>query len=207
LAFDGTSGGRVYHVELAGFMSSFKDYILPGTTGAVSGSHTSVGRGGEINSNLELFKNFRLIENTFFSNGGGRYLFGSAPDLAVRPDGSISLINSYSTMDGFEDQITRKTLLAMYYGGIYIKKDAITNADGTVTAGYGYPNSGGTQNRYIQEITFDWIQTLWKNKNYGALSLINQYSYVFREPWSVTGTAPRQAHDSIVYVDVRYTLP
>ncbi|MBV9265129.1 MAG: hypothetical protein JO061_03065 [Acidobacteriaceae bacterium] len=214
LAIDGTPGGRAMHFEVAGVVRGFKDYLLPGVGGSagVAGSHTAVGGGGEINSNLEVFKNFRLIENVFFSDGGGRYIFGSAPDFVVRPSGAISPLRADSTVDGFEAQVTPNTLLAMYYGGLYIGKDVVIDANGKTPVGYGYATSAGTQNRYVQELTFDWVQTLWKNKNYGALSLINQYSYVFREPWYVApGTAaaggPRQAHTNMIWVDLRYTLP
>jgi hypothetical protein len=84
-------------------------------------------------------------------------------------------------VDGIEAQVTPKTLLAAYYGGVYVGRN--TARDTTVKTPYplvGYGNTAGTQNRDIQEVTFDWIQTLWKSKNYGALSLINQYSYIFR---------------------------
>jgi hypothetical protein len=228
VAFDGGPAGHSAHLEVAGFVSGFKDYILPSSaTGAiVAGSHTAFGGGGEINSNIELFKNFRFIENVFLSDGGGRYLFGEAPDLIVRPDGSISLLKAASTVDGFEAQISPKTQLAVYYGGIYVGRDeafdpkavsktAATSASPTTPlfVGYGYPGFSGyagpsaTQNRQIQEITFDWTQTLWKNKNYGSLSLINQYSYVLREPWAVASGSPKQAHTNMVWINLRYTLP
>ena len=47
-------------------------------------------------------KNFRLITNNYWSDGGGRYLFGNAPDLMMRSDGSISPIHSGGTIEGFE---------------------------------------------------------------------------------------------------------
>ncbi len=128
----------------------------------------------------------------------------------IRPDGSLGLIRSASTVDGFEYQATPNTLFAAYYGGVYTGRNVTYDPDATGTApsfaGYGYKGAPSTQNRDIQEITFDWVQTLWKNKNYGALSLINQYSYLFREPWYY-GTGPRQAHSNMVWINLRYTLP
>jgi hypothetical protein len=62
-------------------------------------------------------------------------------------------------------------------------------------------------NRSLQEATFGIIPTLWSNPSYGKLQLITQYSYVLRAPWFVTTGAPRDAHNSMVYVDLRYTLP
>ncbi len=54
--------------------------------------------------NWEAVKNFRLVSNNFWSDGGGRYLFGQAPDVIVRPDGSPSPVHSGSMIQGFEAQ-------------------------------------------------------------------------------------------------------
>jgi hypothetical protein len=227
-AYDGGGEGHAAHFEVAGFVSGFKSYILPslGTGQVVPGSHTAFGGGGEVNSNIELFKGFRLVENLFASDGGGRYLFGSAPDFIVRPNGQLSLVKSYSTVDGIEWLAKPNTQLSVYYGGMYVAQNtgydpkAISTKLATTATpatplliGYGYPQIPGfagpsvTQNRTIQEITFDWTQTLWKNKNYGALALINQYSYVFRNPWYVPNGAPREAHGNMIWINLRYTLP
>jgi hypothetical protein len=211
-AYDGHAGDKLEHVEIAGLVSGFKDYVPTTISSAIPGTHSAVGFGGSLNFNLELVKNFRVISNNFISDGGGRYIFGQAPDFVVRPNGNISPVHADSTVDGFEAQITPKTLIAMYYGGIYIGKNVVFDNTATgstlakpVYAGYGYP--GSTSNRDGQEITFDWVQTLWKNANYGALSLINQYSYLFKEPWAMQPGGLRQAHTNIVYVNLRYTLP
>jgi hypothetical protein len=211
-AYDGHAGDKTEHVEVAGLVSGFKTYVPTGTPFALPGSHTAVGYGVSLNLNLELVKNFRIVSNNFFSDGGGRYVFGAGPDFVVRPDGSISPVHTSSTVDGFEAQVRPNTLLAAYYGGVYIGKNVVfdNSAAGSTLArpvyvGYGYP--GSTSYRDGQEITFDWVQTLWKNKNYGALSLINQYSYLMKEPWVIPTAGPRQAHSNIFYVDLRYTLP
>jgi hypothetical protein len=211
-AFDGHAGDKAEHLEIAGLVSGVKDYVPTTVTTALSGPHTAIGYGGEINSNLEIAKNFRIIENAFFSDGGGRYVFGAGPDFVIRPNGAISPVRTYSTVDGFEAQITKSDLIAAYYGGVYIGKNAIFDNTATgstlakpVYVGYGYPGSGSYRDG--QELTFDWVRTLWKNKNYGALSLINQYSYVFKEPWYRQTGGLRQAHSNIVYIDLRYTLP
>jgi len=213
-AYDAHPGDRTFHVEAAGLITGFKDYVMTGTKApAVVGSHTAVGYGGEFNANLELFKGVHLVENAFASVGGGRYIFGMAPDLIVRPDGSIAPSHSYSTLDGIEAQVAKNTLLTAYYGGAYVAREVTfdPNAPGStlqkpVYAGWGYQGSTGF-NRYIQQATFGWVQTLWKNSNYGALALINQYSYLWREPWYVSAGAPKQAHTNMVYIDLRYTLP
>jgi hypothetical protein len=90
---------------------------------------------------------------------------------------------------------------------VYVGRDALYDPTATKPTYVGYGYSGSAQNRDIQEVTFDWVQTLWKNKNYGALALINQYSYLLREPWTIASGSPNKPHDSIVYIDLRYTLP
>jgi len=34
-----------------------------------------------------------------------------------------------------------------------------------------------------------------------------QYSYLFRNPWSVPAAGPSSAHTNMVYLNLRYTLP
>jgi len=41
----------------------------------------------------------------------------------IRADGSISPIHSGGTVDGFEAQVTKNTLLYAYYGGLYIGRN------------------------------------------------------------------------------------
>ena len=216
-AFDGHAGDKLMHVEVAGLVSGFKNYILPGTVAGVSGSHSTLGFGGEVNANLEIVKNVHVIANTFFSDGGGRYIFGLAPDVVVRPDGSISSVHSYSTVDGLEFQVGKNSQLAFYYGGAYVGRNISfdptasgSTLDKPAYSGYGFaataPNSP-LFNRAVQEITADYTRVLWKNANYGALSLINQYSYLIRDPWSVAPGAPKSAHTNLVYINLRYTLP
>src|SRR5208282_3983077 len=128
-------------------------------------------------------------------DGGGRYIFGQAPDLIAEANGNISLIHSASTVSGFE--ITqKKTLIYAYYGGIYIVRNtAIDTTEKLV--GYGIPGTtSGNQNRAIQEATFGFNQGIWKSPKYGAVNLMGQYSYLVRDPWNVnvTATSPSNAN-------------
>jgi hypothetical protein len=199
LAFDPNS--RI-HVEIAGMERTFKDWNP--VTGVYS---TKAGGAGSINASLEVVKNFRLITTNFWSDGGGRYLFGNAPDLVVRADGSISPIHSSGTVDGFEAQVTKKTLLYAYYGGIYISRNVAIDANGTSLVGYGYTKSANSQNRTVQEGTFGFNQTLWKDPKYGAINFMGQYQYTSRNPWYVAVGAPKSAHDNTIYFNLRYLLP
>src|SRR5262249_11761741 len=120
IAFDPKVGGKLMHIEFAGIARSFKVF-----NPANNSKFTTTGGGGSVNLNLEIFKGFRLISNNFYSDGGGRYLFGNAPDLVIRGDGSISLIHSYGVVEGFEAQAGKNTLLFGYYGGAYIQKNVV----------------------------------------------------------------------------------
>jgi hypothetical protein len=199
LAFDPVSQ---VHFEIAGIERTFKDWN-PNT----NVYFTKVGGGGSFNGNFEIAKNFRLITNNYWSDGGGRYLFGQAPDLMVRSDGSISPIHAGGTIQGFETNAGKNTLLYAYWSGVYIGKDTGLDANGTSLIGYGYHGSANSQDRYIQEITFGFNQTIWKDAKWGAVNVMGQYAYIFREPWYVAANAPKSAHDNTVFLNLRYTLP
>jgi hypothetical protein len=195
---------QIMHVEAGALIRSFKDTI-PVSGHYVSNTATSVS--GTVNANLEVVKNVRLIANTFFGQGGGRYIFGLSPDIIVRADGTISPLHSYSTVDGIEANVTKNTLINAYYGGVYIGRQIALDADGHTPIGYGTARAGVNDNRTIQEYTIGLTQTLWKSPNYGALAIINQYSYLTRNPWAVATGSPKAAHTNLYYIDLRYTLP
>ena len=215
-AFDWKPYGHAAHVEVSGLVRSFKDFnSLAGRTA----TNTITGGGGSINANFELFNNFRLIGNSFYSCGGGRYIFGLGPDVVVRPNGTLSCVHSGSGVGGFEWQTTPQYLFAAYYGGAYYQRNfGFLPATGTPTprcdgrvgftcVGFGFPGSPNTANRAVQEATFDFIPTLWSSPYYGKLQLIAQYSYLTRAPWFVAPGTPKNAHLSMIYLDVRYVLP
>jgi hypothetical protein len=199
LAFDPASR---FHVEVGALERQFKLWNPTNTT-----KYSSTGAGGFVNLNVQLLKGFRFLTNNFFSDGGGRYIFGQVPDLVVRPDGSPSPIHTASTVTGFE--FTKgNAFFYGYYGGIYVLQDVIIDTNGKLV-GYGWAGAGAptSQNRTIQEGTLGFNQTLWKDARYGALNLMGQYSYLTRNPWSVATGAPRAALLNMVFLNLRYTLP
>ncbi len=204
LAFDPTK--RV-HFEVAGLVRDFKVYNL--TTGQPTSGQTfsKIGAGGSVNGNFELFPNFRLVTNNFLSDGGGRYIFGQAPDLIIRADGSISPIHTVSTVDGFEATVAKKTLLYAYFGGLWIDKNVALDANGTTKIGYGFLGSANSQNHIEREYTFGINQTIWKDARYGAINVMGQYEYLTRNPWYIALNALNHASDSTIYFNLRYTLP
>jgi hypothetical protein len=197
LAFDPVSK---FHFELGGLERVFKIY-----NSATNTSFTKAGAGGFVNLNFELFKGFRILTNNFWSDGGGRYIFGQAPDLIVRADGTISPIKAGSTVSGFE--FTHgKTFLYGYFGGLYVWKNLALDASTPAKViGYGVP-SNPAQNRFIGEETIGFNQTIWRDAKYGALNFMGQYSYLARNPWTFT-TGGEDAHLNMVFLNLRYTLP
>ena len=196
-----------FHFEVGGIERTFKDWNPNTGTALGAGQHfTSIGGGVLVGANAEIFKGFRLITTNSWGDGIGRYLFGQAPDLIVRSNGSLSLVHAAGTVDGFEATV-KNWLFYAYYGGIYIDRNVALDANGTSLIGYGYTGSANSQNREIQEITFGWNQTLWRNPRYGAINMITQYEYLLRAPWYVAPNNPKGTHDNTIYVDIRYTLP
>lgn len=215
-AWDAKVGDRNMHFELAGVVRSFKVFnslATPATTNTITGG------GGSANVNLELVKNFRVIGNSFYSYGGGRYIFGLGPDVIVRPDGTLSGVHSGSGIGGFEWQANPKYMLYGYYGGAYFQRNfgllassatpapSCNGVSGFTCVGFGFPGSSNSANRAVQEGTFGIIPTLYSNPNYGKLQIITQYSYLTRAPWFVAAGSSKNAHTSLIYADVRYTLP
>ncbi len=203
LAFDPIS--RV-HFEIAGIERTFKTWNTTTGTPASGQYSTKAGGGGAINANFELVKNFRLVTNNYWSDGGGRYIFGQAPDVVVRSDGSVSPIHSGGMVQGFEATVG-KFLLYGYYGGIYVGRNVAIDANGTSLVGYGYRGSANSQNRAIQEVTFGFNQTIFKDAKLGAVNIMGQYAYLTRDPWYVATNAPKATHDNTIFFNVRYTLP
>jgi hypothetical protein len=201
-----------YHFELGGVERQFRVAVNSTTATTSPIVNQSLTAGGAFgNFNVQLFNGFRVIVNTYWSQGGGRYIFGTVPDVIVQPDGSLSGIRASSTVSGFE-YTHKNTLLYSYYGGLYAAKD-VGFLNGT-EYGYGVDaTSAGnyasavSQNRTIQEITMGFNQTMWRDAKYGALNFMGQYSWLSRNPWGVLPGQPNEANLNLVFLDLRYTLP
>ena len=200
IAFDPTPR---FHGEVAGIVRSFK--IINPNAVALGQYDRKTGGGVQVGLNGEIVKNFRLISTNYWSDGGGRYLFGQAPDVIVHADGTLGLVHSGGTVDGFEWRL-KNLLLYSYYGGIYISRNVAIDAGGK-PVGYGYTGSPNSQNRNIQEITFGFNQTIWANPRYGAVNAMGQYEWLNRDPWFVAVASPKATHDNAIYFNLRYTLP
>jgi hypothetical protein len=210
LAFD---PNKHVHIEIGGVERNFKVWD-PGTAAGVdapavtAGDFSKQGGGGFLNINVEVLKGFRLLTNNFWSDGGGRYIFGQAPDMVINANGTITPLHSASTVTGFE-YTNKNTLLFGYYGGIMIGRDGVIDSNGKLV-GYGYTGSSAGNNRTIQELSLGLNQTVWKHAKYGAVNFIAQYAHVVRDPWYIAPASPANplnATNDGLYLDLRYTLP
>lgn len=216
-AYDARPFAHALHLEAAGLIRSFRvlNDLNPGPT-----TDVITGGGGSINANFEVLRNLHLIANSFYSDGGGRYAIGLGPDVIVKPNGTLSAVHSGAGLAGLEYQATAKNMFYAYYGGAYFERNygflpsaATSSCNGLASftcVGFGFPGSANTSNRAVQEASAGYIPTLWSSENYGRVQIITQYSYVVRSPWSIpvtTGQNPKNAHMSMVYLDIRYTVP
>ena len=215
IAVDPNPAGHAIHLEAYGLFRTFRINTFNGTNNL--GNTTIHGAAGSFNSNFEIFKNFKIFETAFYSSGGGREIGNTnVPDFIVTPAANatsqlgLSPVHSDAGILGLEYQATPKFMVYGYYGYVYIGRNfSLTGcgAGGKSFCGYGFSGSSNSNDRNVQEPTIGFIPTFWRNPNYGALSLITQFSYLSRAPWVVAKGAPKNAHLGMAYIDLRYTLP
>lgn len=234
-AYDNVFGGRNFHAEIGGLLTTVKVVNLP-VGGTVFTPHSSVGGGVEGGLNFDLYRdaqgrNLRFIGSVLWGNGIGRYFGGLAPQAVIVPIETgptaftvdISKVHSGGIFTGFEFHPAARTQFGVYYGGVYAQRNAFMDVTSPVVTlapcnpgdvapfhpciGFGGHNSPNSANRAVQEATLDWTQTFWKNPQYGSVQLITQWSYLTRAPWFVALGAPKNAHLFMSYVSLRYLLP
>jgi hypothetical protein len=215
IAYDRNFSGRYFHVEVTGFLTGAHAAVKPIGENSFS-THSAVGGGGQIAANYELLPKLTLLGNAFWSDGGAHYLVATGPQLVVRPnaigtDVSLSMLHAGAGSAGLEWKASPHNAFAVYYGLDYYGRnffpDTTNTAHPGAIIGFGGPGSPNTNNRTIQQYTFDWIGTLWTDPKYGAVQFYTQYSYLTRAPWFIAPGDPKNAHLSMVYAGVRYVLP
>ena len=207
--------GRHFHGEVTGLFTGAHASAMP--VGSTSfQSPATFGGGGQIAANYEFLPKLVFLVNAFWSDGGAHYLVATGPQLVVRPnaagtDVGLSMVHAGAGSAGLEWNANEKVAFAVYYGADYYGRnffvDTTNTAQPGTIIGFGGPGSPNTNNRAIQQVTFDWLQTFWKQKRYGALQSYVQYSYLTRAPWFVAPGNPRNAHLNMVYFGLRYVLP
>ncbi|HYL92351.1 MAG TPA: hypothetical protein VEW69_04270 [Alphaproteobacteria bacterium] len=237
IAYDNTFGnGQHFHFEAGGLLTSVKITNVP-IGGITFVTHKTVGGAGEAAFNVDVVKGFRVLANGLWGQGAGRYMIGLGPQAVVRPiqmtpttfDIEPSMVKGGAGLVGFELQPSNmpNSQFGAYYGGVYLQRNAFPDTTSPIVlpptalvscqsnqpaqnkpcVGFGGTNSPNSANRAIQEASFDWTQTLWKNPQHGALLFITQTSYLTRSPWFVAAGAPKNAHLMMGFVSLRYVLP
>ena len=173
ITYDRDFSGRHFHAELSGLFTGAHAAVKP--IGASSfTSHGAVGWWRADRRKLRITRTLTLLGNGFWSDGGAHYLVGTGPQLVVQPNAagtnvSLSMLHAGAGSAGLEWRASPKVAFAVYYSADYFSRDFF--ADTTNTAhpgtiiGYGGPGSPNTNNRAIQQITFDWLQTFWKSQD------------------------------------------
>jgi hypothetical protein len=214
-AWDNDVNGKHMHFEAGGFITSAKITNLP-IGGTSFDHHSKIGGTFHGAFNFELAKGFRVVANGMWGSGDGRYLIGFGPQAVVFPNAAgtnidISMVHAGSAIVGSEIQAGKKTLFGFYYGGMYFQRNAFPDTTSPLVVkpiiGFGGINSPNSANRALQEGSFDWTQTFWRNPQYGAVQLVTQTSYVTRAPWFVALGAPKNAHLMMGFVSLKYILP
>src|SRR5579864_2998243 len=215
VTYDREFSGRHFHAEAVGLVTGAHASVKPVGQDSFK-QHSAVGGGGDFAANYELLPKLVLLGNIFCSDGGAHYLVATGPQLVVRPnlagtDISLSMVHAGAASAGLEWRATEKEAFAVYYGADYFGRnffpDTTNTAEPGTIIGYGGPGSPNTNNRAIQQATFDWLNTFWKDTRYGALQSYIQYSYLTRAPWFIAPDTPKNAHLSMVYFGLRYILP
>jgi hypothetical protein len=202
VAVDSGSTGHPVHVELAAMTNQFAFY-----NPATGQRFSSRGAGVSVNAAADLVKGLTVLTANYYSDGGGRFIFGEGPSLIIQGNGAPSLIHSMSTLDGLEYQATRNLKLWTYYGGTYIGRNVAIDPANGQPVGYGYTGSPDNHNRSIQEVTGGFTRAFDLKPGYGTLLFIGQCSWIVRHPWYIAPTRPTGADVNLFYLTFRYVLP
>jgi len=202
-SFDGKPrGDRSIHFDVGTVSRVFRSW----NGRSVYGKEHAFGWGVGTNFSVELTQGVRFVLQGFAGAGAGRYIGGLAPDVVVRPNGTISPIHSYSWVSGIEVAPNKTTGLYAYYSGVYAQRNSVLNSDGVCCVGFGYPGANTNADRLIEELTAGYSKVLWNFENVGSVQWGVQYAYQWLEPW-VIGTGPSSAKQNMVFAQMRYNLP
>ena len=220
------------HYEVFGIVRNFRDRIYPNaaaTTPSAAGAVNSKVTGGGIGANarVTVAKKVDLGLHVFGGNGVGRYGTGGLPDVTVRPDGRLVLLQSFQSIATLEVHAKHWD---WYFngGGEFVGKSWNLNDAGR-PVGYGSPlfnNTGcnaetlpaaasgyapGTpascvgHTRNLLEFTGGfWFKPY--NGPKGRIQFGPQYSYLVRNTWSGMGAQP-SAIENMVFTSFRYYIP
>lgn len=191
-----------FHIDVGGVLRVFRHRVAPYDSGE---SFKTTGGGANVNLRFTPVPSTRLILQSAFGSGLGRYVGGVVPDAAFRADGSISLIGTTSWVGGIEQKLGSTYSLGGYYSGVVIDNNYSVDTDGGFI-GYGFPGSTNSNNRKVDEITATFGWQVVNSPTRGSVQLGLQTSWLSRTPWDQT-IGPRSADAIAFYAQLRYNLP
>ena len=190
------------HLEVAGLVNRFAFYNPMNNR-----SFDIVGGGVTFTALVKPTRHLTLITSNYYTNGGGSYIFGEAPDLIIQANGAPSLLPAGSTVDGIEYTPKPKWIFFSYYGGTWIDRISTFDPATSQPVGYGYEGSPNSQNRTVQEVSAGFHHIFFQNPNYGTFRFSCQFSWINRHAWYVAPGQPSDANFSMMYFGFRYFLP
>ena len=188
------------HVDVGGVVRVFRHTVAP-----YDDDFKDVGGGASINARYNVSTGTKLLMQTGFGSGFGRYIGGMVPDAAFRRDGSISTISTMSWVGGVEQKISPRVSLAGYYSGLDTDANFDLDTDGSYI-GFGFPGSSNSNNRKIQEITGTASYQFVRSPDRGSGQFNLQASWLKRDP-SSPGNGLSSAKAFLFFAQIRYNLP
>ena len=202
ITFDPKAGSRSMHFAVAGLMNRFSFY------NSINNRYFSITGGGvALNALLETARHLTTVTSNFYTNDGGDFIFGEAPDLIIQATGAPSLLPAASTVDGLEYEPTSKwTLWASTAEHGLRRSRRLTPWPSRPSARDRQdPRTARTGPSGRSRPVF--IAVFWTNPNYGSLRFSGEYSWIVRHPWYVPAGQPASAKLNMVYLGFRYFLP
>jgi hypothetical protein len=188
------------HVDVGGVVRVFRHTVAP-----YDDSFKHVAGGASVNADIRMTGTTRLIGQTAFGSGMGRYVGGLVPDASFGPDGSIRPIGTVSWVGGIEQRVSPRASLGAYHSGVTIDHSYALDFNGDYI-GFGFPGSPDSNNRRIQELTATFSYLVTKTERRGSVQLGLQTSWLERVPWS-RGSGPSSASAFLFFAQLRYNLP
>jgi hypothetical protein len=187
----------VFHVDAGGVLRVFRHTVSPYTD-----SFKQAGGGVSVNVGVKPTPTTRLLLQSAFGSGMGRYIGGMVPDVAFHRDGTISPIDTASWVAGVEQQISRLSI-AGYYSGVVADANFEQDTDGRYV-GFGFPGASTTNNGKIHELRGTVSSRMMASPDRGSAQLALQVSWLEREP---AFSSPASARSFLFFAQLRYNLP
>ena len=188
------------HLDVGGVFRVFRHTVSP-----YDRDFKEAGGGASFNARYALTSGTRLLIQSGFGSGLGRYIGGLTPDVAFRRDGSIHAIATMSWVSGVEQQISPRLSVSGYYSGVDADSAFDVDSDGSFI-GFGFPGASTSNNRSIREITATGAYQFLRSPDRGSGLFSLQTSWLRREPWSAENELA-SAKAFLLFAQVRYNLP